>query len=224
MLLFPFNTRQGGKSMPPNLLPHMRPRNFTTAIALALASFAVHANPVAWTAPGGNLSGQYCYDFGDYVPAADTPVVGGFVKIGGGSAWVYGVVCTGQPYGGVGDPYGWPRGWYGRWFSDYFWKDSRAPAGGIYFSTQSSTTCTNPDGFCSTYYLGPSFSCPKNTAMISVPGYKRSDGVELHPPLNYYSFYHGYYAGPSLPAGRGGYVSPDAERSHTVCVKTDTAQ
>ena len=31
------------------------------------ASTASLANPVAWTAPGGNMAGQYCYDFGGYV-------------------------------------------------------------------------------------------------------------------------------------------------------------
>ncbi len=47
-------------------------------LALAASSTAGFANPVGWTAPGGNLSGQYCYDFGGYIPSVDSPVIGGW--------------------------------------------------------------------------------------------------------------------------------------------------
>lgn len=212
-------------------------RNFFAVIVggMVFASTASLANPVAWTAPGGNFAGQYCYDFGGYVPAVDSPVTGGWIAIGGAFS-PYGVVCVNMIYGGALDPYGWSN-INTAYKNSRFYRDTRAPSGGIYFSVGVASDCSDPYNPCTNYFVGKTeLSCPKNRATIGVGGYTRSDGVTNHAPLGAYSFTGGStycidcmlaikntYA-LNLVASGGNYVSTSAARSHVACVKTDTSQ
>lgn len=176
----------------------------------------------AYTALGGNLYGQYCYDFGNYIPSVDSPVTGGYVPYGyvadrapgagGGSFWAYGVVCFNIPYGGPVDPNNnanMARHPY--YLGTAFYADPRVA--GLFWSGKFVY-----DSSSSSYIWAVAIeaSCPRNSAMISVPGYKRSDGVDI-PPLNYYSS-----AGGVLAQGNAAMHTGVAARRHAVCVKTDT--
>lgn len=175
------------------------------------------ANPVLIS----SAAGRYCYDFGHYVPSSDTPVIGGSMFMGA-SYYLYGKRCVNLPYGGYRDP----ANTTPIWQATHFYKDSRVPESGIYFSM-----VINQD----TYMWTPAMfsTCPDNSASFDVPGYVRSDGLSDHPPMNYYSFGWGgwavnnpvYWAAGATPgfvAVSGGYRLPSAKHTHNVCVKTDT--
>ena len=178
----------------------------------------------AYTAPGGNLAGQYCYDFDNYIRPTDSPVIGGYVPYGvasdrvpgggDGSFWAYGVVCFNIPYGGVVDPYNNANlTRYPYYLGTAFYGDSRAP--GLFWSGRFVSDSNNNWNWTPIVEA----TCPANSALIMAPGYVRGDGA-TPPTLNYYSS----IGGGQLAQGNAATYTARAKLRHAVCVKTDTTQ
>lgn len=166
-----------------------------------------------------------CYDFNDYIPAVDSPVVGGWVM----------VKPNPSNYTGYDS---WPNSFYFRGFGKVCTKNAlsqttsqgdlvvgrlsvRSNAYGWY-AAGTATKVTSDDSGWFNYSEIPNNtlkpSCPNNTAPIMVSNYTRSDGGVVVPPI------HGYDI-----AGANAWIYPASYPAGTtieafVCVKTDTTQ
>ena len=187
----------------------MNKKNLTASlisIVILLGGAQAYAGTPTLISSAGGVN---CYNFNDYIPSTDSPVIGGWMTYSNkwsvriswstyrteGSHYVapFGVMCSNSGFGAIGGT------WYG--------------AGTSVTTAPWTPECTG-DNICGTLYadVPPSVRgiCPNNTATIKVDKYLRSDGVWMIPPASNYI------------GGAGGFhQTPSAV---WLCVKTDTYQ
>lgn len=228
-------------------------KNGFLAALLALATLAISPGAIAG-APTliSSAPGKYCYDFGNYIPSTDSPVVGGvYWSYRGGGAYStdkvpiifgFGKVCTTIPMvWGAAAAYYNPGG-YPSYINGYLlpYTSSNYSGGGQwnhYYIVESYQVPDFNGGTSTAYkYRQPPVMCQANHAAIRVYNYKRSDGISrpsqpIH-PYDASNTTSGYAYSWALSSGvyvassaYPGWVEPNpANIEMDVCVKTDTTQ
>lgn len=191
-------------------------------LMLAGASSAIAGAPTAIANNTGYSAA--CYDFNDYIPSTDSPVVGGAsvlrTKSGYGqgrfATHFFGKVCTSTPLNYA--PGSWAAIGYLTYYGSYSseWYNSGP--------SEQEVVCLIPN-----YYGGACYGdvpepalkvvCPFNTAPIKVSGYTRSDGGAT------WTNVHGYDVGSAAAWYDPRAISGVTSAMETIlCVKTDTMQ
>lgn len=169
-----------------------------------------------------------CYDFNDYIPATESPVIGGWALItpppGMGKylgntvnnylVHPFGKICTGVALSQNTDTYNRYTGRLAKNSTSYGWY----VAGPAWFDNQ--TGCTSETCGYDWKPLPESLfmACPSNSAPIKVSNYVRSDGGQIITPVHSFDV---------SAANTAAWLSPGSYPAGTrletfVCVKTDT--
>lgn len=164
---------------------------FFALLGLAMGGTATGAMAASPTLISSS-TGFNCYNFNDYIPSTDSPVVGGWMTYASGEHYIapFGQMCTNSKFGAIS----------GIWYS----------AGAASVAAPWEHGCG--DNGCAPLYVdiapGMFGICPNNTATIKIDKYLRSDGVWMIPPASKYV------------GGPGGFV--ESPSKVYLCVKTDT--
>lgn len=214
----------------------MNGKLFQMILGMAVVGVAFSGGEAFAAAPTliSSDAGRYCYDFGNYIPSTDSPVVGGFyvgtlgtdgavgeAYFNGDAIFGFGKACTETPLSEGAN------GGVARWSNVgqlLYYTGASYDVGGRWYGYSNDTGNLRP------------LRCPFNHAMIKTDGYLRSDGVQRpSQPLHPYSvsgYAHGYSATWALATGRyvnsatyPGYLEfKDQAITSYLCVKTDTTQ
>lgn len=161
---------------------------------------------------------SHCYNFNNFIPPTDSPVIGGIVMMHVGNQPInnpqyvfrgFGKACVTTPLVYASPPH---PGWlYGGYLQGY------SASSGDWYIAGVAQSCSD-----SCWNLPPSVyaSCPSNTAPIRANNYVLPDGGILVPSINSYSLrtYTHVWDNPLQ------YPATYQIRDVILCVKTDTTQ
>lgn len=208
---------------------------FASAVMSATATVAMAAPTLLSSSPPGymGVGGQYCYDFGNYVPATDSPVVGGaHIAVLNSSYNVYGhhfyvmsgfgKVCSQTPLSGLGYS-GTAYESHGLWYRSIH--PTNADELCIYNPSYDTTSCIKRHA---------EITCSPGHAVIQAHRYTRTDGIAnpigpIH-PYDISGYAHGYSATWAMESGfydwstvASGWLQFKPDKVKTIlCVKSDT--
>ncbi len=190
-------------------------KNGFLAALLALATLAISPGAIAG-APTliSSATGKYCYDFGNYIPSTDSPVVGGVWRVKAElepvssypmltrpAIFGFGKACFSTPLSWSASPVNSPTNGRllpytssnysdnGAWF--YYFENTGLGYKSCGCSGDSGGTC-----YCATTVpIEAPLLCQANHAVIKTTGYVRSDGVSKPTqPIHPYDAWESNYA------------------------------